>query len=255
MGRKRKEESVDVTKLLEETPFRDVGDVTALLDGPESDNEVETTTTAAPPDKFTPEWHDYVMGMFTPDELMNGNPTTDGLRRVAQQLNGAFDSTNVEVMRCDREHAVIKYSIIFDNYGVKARYEDIAECHFDNTDPQFQKYLVATTTTRAEGRVLRKLLGLKKVIAAEEVTEDALFADNSNNITGGQIVCIDRICSRNNINLLAFVNSGATKYQDIAEVPKATALKMIEQLNVLQNDRAKIKPELTGYNANWRTSD
>src|SRR5689334_6604577 len=40
------------------------------------------------PDFNSYEWHDYVMKQFMPDELFEGNPTVDGLRRVTEALIG-----------------------------------------------------------------------------------------------------------------------------------------------------------------------
>lgn len=54
------------------------------------------------PDVLSPEWNDYVLELFTEKELIDGNPLTTGLRRVAELLIGEIISskpTDVQVLQ------------------------------------------------------------------------------------------------------------------------------------------------------------
>ena len=48
----------------------------------------------APP-MSSPEWSDYVLSQFEHDEIMDGNPTVDGLRRITELVLGPIIETKI----------------------------------------------------------------------------------------------------------------------------------------------------------------
>ena len=52
------------------------------------DTSVKDEIVADGPDPTSPEWNDYVLGLFAENELYDGRPLCAGLRRVAELLLG-----------------------------------------------------------------------------------------------------------------------------------------------------------------------
>ena len=114
------------------------------------------------PQMTDPEWNEYVMSMFTDKEMYNGNPLVNGLRRVAEVVLGPIvysGPTQVFPPQRDDHHgrATVVFSVEFQN-GM--RFSEVADCWEGNTDDMFCAYAIATASTRAEGRALRKALSL-----------------------------------------------------------------------------------------------
>lgn len=154
------------------------------------------------PRKTDDGWHDYVMSQFTEDELVNGNPKYVGLRRV-------FEKVYAKILNVD--NVVIKPPLTEDlTATVTCRMEcrehdsgDIitqsssADVSHYNTETMFAKHPVSTAETRAEGRTLRKLLGLKTITA-----EEAMAGDVENQVVNDQTVRgIKNMASKIKVNL------------------------------------------------------
>jgi len=138
-------------------------------------------------------WSDYVMSQFDKSELINGSPTTDGLRRVFEQEIGNIYSchmTSVETpnnqnqyratVHCEMKYADIEKDLILE-------VSDLADCFPGNTKTPYVLYATATAATMAESRCLRKGLRLTRVISAEEAmsadkeTQEAYLQDHITN--------------------------------------------------------------------------
>jgi hypothetical protein len=212
-------------------------------------------------------WHDYVMGQFGSDEMKEGNPTTDGLRRVAQKLLGRITDSNTEIAEAaslnNGGRASIVVSISFFNGETYSRFSGAADSAPDNTDDVFRRYPTAIAESRAEGRALRKALNLRKVVAAEELSLTARTDTSGGGflkIDNAQIKGIDIMCKRLNVDVLKFINSGTKKYNDINEVEFETGIKMMQELNRYQADSnnvdAKQVPDaIKGYIDTWNLKE
>lgn len=201
----------------------------------------------------SPEWHEYVMKQFQPDEIVEGNPTTEGLRRVVGILLGdIIESSARSVSYPNAENgygATVEHTVVInwknsDGYGGGdiRRFTEIADVNVRNCDNVFLQYASATASTRAEGRALRKALKLKHVIASEEInqTPPELQTNEAAPISATQITIIKSMCQRNKIDVNKFINIGSTKYDSIEEVPYEKAIKMIGHLNEYTNNKDKI---------------
>jgi len=220
------------------------------------------------------EWNDYVMDKFHKSEMYNGNPLTVGLRRVAEELLGdIIVSRPTQVIASDDPNgpgrATVSFEVIIDwmNSGQLRTYGDVADCWHGNTDDLFCAHPAATASTKAEGRCLRKALKVR-CVAAEEIPRNkdvvAIVRQSINAkpttgewneedpISVPQTNFIDGKCKQLDINVIAFINSGENNYDTIGEVSKATASKMLANLNEYQT-KSKPKPEkIVGYDSNWR---
>ena len=228
------------------------------------------------PDKpsiTSPEWHDYVMQFFQPNELVEGNPITAGLRRVAELLLGdIMESGPINVVAPSNDdgpgRATVTYRVTFNwmNSGQMRTYADTADVWHGNTDDLFCAHPVATASTRAEGRALRKALKIR-ALAAEELSKKDIVSivkqttapkttdgdwNPEDRISSQQIGFIDNKCKQLDISVSGFINSGKNSYSRIDSITKNTASEMIKQLNKYQTGDTSVPEEISGYDPEWR---
>jgi hypothetical protein len=202
-------------------------------------------------------WSEYVLSQFELDELVDGNPNTDGLRRIANKVLGTIiksrpiwcsppgpnNNTTSTIMW--------ELEIEFGQNDIRV-FGDIADVSPDNTDGEYAKYPSATAATRAEGRALRKALLLRRVLAAEEVSDDKITDDIGGKINSNQISFMNMVCERMNINVRKLINMGKDKYDKIEDIPYGVAVVMNKFINDIQNSRRDMPESITGYDSDWR---
>lgn len=212
------------------------------------------------PDYLSPDWHDYVMTLFTEKELIDGNPNVAGLRRIAETLIGEIISSKpIDVVPVSGEEmgrSTVTYSVVFlTKNGITKEFADVADCWEGNTDDLFLVHSPATASTRAEARALRKALKIRGIAAEEVCKKDPskIVAQTSEDrINQDQIKVINLQCKKLDIEVMKFVNSGSKNYKSIYEVQKSTAIKMINDLNIYYNNQDSIPDHIKGYKENWR---
>ena len=114
------------------------------------------------------EWNEFVMSQFENNELIDGNPICAGLRRVAEELLGDIISSGPSEVYPSTDpngpgRATVVYQVVFNwmNSGEVRTYSEVADVWHGNTDDLFCAHPVATASTRAEGRALRKALKVR----------------------------------------------------------------------------------------------
>tara|TARA_R100000008_G_scaffold21971_1_gene11648 strand:+ start:695 stop:1462 length:768 start_codon:yes stop_codon:yes gene_type:complete len=240
--------------------------------------EAETKTAKEPeltmPAYGSKEWNDYVMGKFEPYELIDGNPICAGLRRVAEDVLGSIVSSrpaqvwpSTDVNGPGRATVVFEVVINWMDSGELRTFAEVADVWHGNTDDLFCAHPVATASTRAEGRALRKALKIK-CLAAEELAKKDIVSivrqsveqdvgvsgewKEESSISLPQVNFIDGKCKQLDINVLNFINAGSEKYSSINDVSKKTASKMLATLNEYQTKTKNIPEKIKGYDSNWR---
>lgn len=225
-------------------------------------------------------WQDFLLAALRPEEKIGEYPRCDGLRRLAETYLGeiirsgvkqVFPPTTVDgpgratvvwEIEIAWKASVPEYLDI-NNFAYPTRtYSDVADVWIGNVEDVFAIHPTATAATRAEGRALRKALGLT-VITAEEAQTDkdarqvvsrarkelegdvvstSELEDYDNSmLSGTQSNFIEKKCEQMGIDVYKFINlSHYLKGMDIAynslyEVPRSVAAKMIEQLNKYQS--------------------
>lgn len=236
-------EMLEKAKVIEETP----------LVKPEEDKVAEEELI---PDFNSPQWHEYVMKQFAPDEIIEGNPTTEGLRRVVSLLLGDIIESSAKCIcaptKDNNYSATVEHKVVInwrdnDSYanGDVRTFTEIADVTDRNSsETVFRAYPTATASTRAEGRALRKALKLKHIIAAEEAEQPSESENDNKPISSNQVVMIKHLAKRNNIDEMKFINSGSLKYGSINEISYTTAHKMLAKLNEYLNDKSKIPSKI-----------
>lgn len=210
----------------------------------------ETKTEPVEHKKPDKDWNDYVLSHLDDTEKQDGNATTDGLRRVAELLLGEIVESESDVLQCPSPDnnftAVVKHTVTFGYYNTHKQkiFTGVADAHAKNTDKPYDKYLTAVAETRAEGRALRRALGLKKPVADELSKVANEEEDDGTKITDFQIKTIKQICKRNNINVDSFINSGKESYANIEDVTHVKAGLMLQQLNKYQQKPTTIPEQI-----------
>lgn len=213
-------------------------------------------------------WSEWVMTKFCDDELENGAPTCDGLRRVTEELLGPIEK--VEVIKNDtpstsnRGNATVVVGVTISpvwldghpRHGSYIYVEDLADANKLNTPEEIFKHPSATAGTRAESRVYRKMLRLKKVLTAEELASNESNIEEdwspSSPITDQQVTVIDMLCKRTNMSITDFINCGDTKYVCVEQISEQSAQKMLQYLNRIQRKDAPRPDGVGDYDENWR---
>jgi hypothetical protein len=173
------------------------------------------------PDENSKEWSTWIMSLFGEDEKREDMPTCDGLRRVFKLVVGDITETYIDVVKAPTstdQTATVRCSISFIKYGQGTKIRSISDAvdvNQDNTPWPYCKSSVATASTKAEARALRKGLGLVRIYAAEEIQEGmnsdeitAASADGNKPISDSAKIAINTMCNRLSIKpakLFAFM--------------------------------------------------
>lgn len=186
------------------------------------DNDAEDMTIpCVPPKQSDPDWTQYVLGKFLPDEVDGKNPRVEGLRRVAGELVGELIEEGCDLVAspCEdnRFRACVKaWGVFLTSDGRTKRFEALADAHGENCQEDYATYLVAMADTRAKGRVFRNALGLRRVVAAEEVSKTVALASDvqpGGAIHTGQISLIRLMADRNGLNLVEVLDGLCIKHE------------------------------------------
>lgn len=210
------------------------------------------------------EWHDYVMSKFGSKEIINGNPKTDALRRVARLLFGEISYASPQIIQPpfkendDRATVVVSLSIDGNNYS------GAADVCWRNTEKEFAKHPVATAETRAEGRALKRAL-LISVHAAEEIVDETKIEyenaiSQEGKINDSQIEFFNILGERADINIEKFIEKymkeKSKTYKGLRDITYEDACDLTRVLGELKIKVSKegesIDSEIVGFEKNWQ---
>ncbi len=232
------------------------------------DTRVKDVVQEAGPNPTSPDWNEYVLGLFEPTEMYDGRPLCHGLRRVAELLMGRIVSsrpTQVFAPNNNGEEigrATVVWELVFEDGSL---FSDVADCWEGNTDDAFCVFNTATAATRAEGRALRKALRLRTV-AAEEMTKKDTAAvvrsfaktkqvatpeyNENAPMTPAQGNFMGVLGERTDVNIELLITK--VLGGDFKKIQKEDANKAIKKLNAYQQDKGTIPAEILGFDKNWR---
>lgn len=229
-------------------------------------NSAETPTTITP--RFNSEgWSDYVLSQLTDDELQDGHPKCDGLRRLVEELVGPILSkliSKAKMPDANDNCATIAVSVEcgvtnpkHPAYGKTIVEESISDANPQNNFQEpFSFHMSAVAETRAEARAYKRLLHLKNTVSAEEIGggNDLIGTQpQGSEISTAQIVGIDRICQRLDIDVLKYIsNRGKNNFESIDDVSFELAKNILSDLNAMSSEGRECPEELKGYKKDWR---
>lgn len=214
-----------------------------VLSGPESPDE-EDEVPKEIPDKTDKGWSQYVMSQFADDELDGLSPRLEGLRRVAELLLGCVIEERSELISSptmeNGERACAKCTLIFSSGKI---FEALADAYPGNCTKDFTIYPVAMADTRAKGRAYRAALGLKRVVAAEEIGIVSGDEENINqSISVGQQTAIMLLSDRLGVSIkklledneiICVLNNG---FPDLKSITYSEALVVLNRLNNIRQE-------------------
>lgn len=207
------------------------------------------------PSPFDEGWSDYILGQLRSNELSDGFPKVDGLRRLADLYRGPLIAIKSKVYESPSLNnnftATVKVTVITSSESV----DGCASASPQDLPAKYSKHPVAVAESMAEGRAYRKLLRLNNIISAEERTpsateESVIELDGLINMT--QIKTIDNICAKADINVEKWLEIHNIKLSDFDKITKTTALSLCGELNNIRQS-GEVAEEIKGYNFNWRS--
>jgi hypothetical protein len=226
-----------------------------------------TPAEPTPPDINAVDWTPYVLSKLQPDEIWDGCPTYEGLRRLTHELLGVIVEYRPRVVQAPNSqnfnHSCVEYTFVIEHFdnapwlgdlmGRSVSYGGVADVFDGNGDALYSwRFSSATCETRAKSRALRDAFRLRHVRVREEVSElkeEESGLDGTMNTV--QTNALKLICGRIDVNVWKYLNAGEKKYPSVKAVPYAVAQKALAHVQGWQQDRNKIKPELRGYDPNW----
>jgi hypothetical protein len=226
---------------------------------------IEEQKTVSPNDL---EWTDHVLNLLSEDEKIKGNPTTDGLRRIFEiALNCRVMASTTQVVQSpdpnNEKRATVVHSLTYLlNAGVPEQPElntitvdGAADVYWGNCDKIYRNHPVAVAETRAEGRALRRALKLRKVVAAEEITEnieDHPDRDSVSRITNHQINFIDVLAQRLDIDVLKLFKLNELDTSNVYNTLHEQGVGIIRTLSRYQQNVSEIPSNIIGYSSEWK---
>lgn len=236
----------------------------------EEEEEVKLSQQTEENQSFEPEigdvrWTEYVMKHFEPDELFDGYPVVDGLRRVATKLLGPILSSKPRTVQAPSSangfHATVEWEVVIrwerdDESGAEPRiFGDVADVSPNNTESPFCLHAAAVAATKAEGRALRKALHLSRVHSAEEMMdtpEDT--GDSGRKITDSQLTFINMKAVDLDINTEKMFRMTMEKngYKSVRDVPYQKAVSIFHWINQVQCGTKTLPEDLKGYDPDWK---
>lgn len=216
------------------------------------------------------EWEDYVVAHLLPTEFFEKNgklyPKAAGLRRITQLLIGDIIESGPIREYAPLEPTIMgRATIVYEikvswlgNLNDIRTFREAADAWIGNTPDVFAIHPVATASSRAEGRCLKKILQINLHTAEEMISNDdkpedvekfsdGEFKDDAP-ITGAQISNITRLCERYNINIpkfIEYVYSGHTS--SLVGLTSSQGSNLCATLNKYQSkgkDRLEIPEEI-----------
>jgi hypothetical protein len=217
---------------------------------------------------YSPNWTNWVLSQLRSDEIFNGSPTVDGLRRITEEFIGIIvrSTSVVDQVPCpeNQHRATVTHTVeiiphtasVLDANGETVRlvFSGSADVYLNNTEFPYNSYPVGTADTRAEARALRRLLRLR-AIAAEEVSQLVTPEDSSGEekINPQQINFVNILAERVNVNVEKVAKFLIERpLKTINELSQSEAQKLNQTLSEYQQDKTKIPENLIGYDNLWK---
>lgn len=210
---------------------------------------VDSQSIPTPSDK---EWTEYVLSQMYEDEFKQGHPTVDGLRRVTELLLGTINAVVPTVHQCpspeNQYHSTVSVMVHLDT-GISMG--GTADVGINNTEQMYARHASATAESKAEARAYRRILRLRNIIAAEELSDEQAIEESYEKIKDSHYLMINTTCQKLDIDVQKWL---AKKEIDVAKLDKISSTKatqLCEELNGMRSTGA-VSDDIKGYNPNWR---
>lgn len=186
--------------------------------------------------RYTKDWQKEVLNLLEKDEMIENYPSTDGLSRVTRLIFGEY-SSSIEVPKAP-SHGDRSATVIVRIHLGGYIYSGAADVYEFNTKSPYNKHPVATAETKALGRALKKLLGLK-VHTHEEMMDDEFAYEKLNE---QQVRAVENFAKKLSIELEPFLQENAGISLELFKsgnsgLSKDQGLQLLNKLNDIQNGK------------------
>lgn len=229
--------------------------------------KANTTNLPAPQEEIqrgSEPWTQSILDMLLEEELIEGRPKVEGLRRIFPEVMGPILSCECTVIDSPKEsnndRATCQCRIEYLDLDLSDRFEqpmkivvqDVADSYYGNSEFPFSRHLTATAATMAEGRCLRKALRLSILTEEEsnmpdndDVKAQQDDIDDKTPAKDNQKMAINRIAERANINVVKLLKSlDSVNTNEIENISSREAKVILRVLNRYQGDVSSIPAEL-----------
>lgn len=212
------------------------------------------------PNPSSAEWTKYFMSQLETNELEDGYPSAHAIRRVTKKIYADILSSESEYLGVTPfGSVVVKHILVVRRYSDDQTLEVSAcvDVHPNKLASPFNDHPVATACTSAEGKALRRLLGIQiysKEEAGSNVKDQEIdMADTVKKISDQQILVMNTLAERNNINVAALVKTIVNKkLKNVYDITNSEARLIVDQLS--EYGRVKAPVEHTGYKKEWENN-
>lgn len=226
------------------------------------DDRVEVVTVDGDvPSETDQEWYDFLIDNLYENELVDGNPTTDGLRRLTEKYFGEILDSESQVIETEHDgnglRCTMKHTLTILKYRNKSciKVSACVDVDYRGVPHPFNKHVVATADTRAEGKALRRALKLRVVTAEEaqtQVGEDDVLS-SQDHINDQQVMAINAVCRKYDLNVEKVTKSVYNNVKSIKQLNNLEGQVLMDKITSYQREKS-IPEELLGYDASWQSS-
>jgi hypothetical protein len=204
-------------------------------------------------DERNPKWAEFILDELNSEEMPDGNPTTAGLRRVTQKVFG-----DIETSESLPPHYINSGYVSIGHHLVVRRYRDdkllsvsaYVDVLRDKLIEPFNRHLLSTADTMAEGKALRRLLKVN-LHTAEEIKTTELEEEDNDAVTDNQVLAVQALSKKNDVNVEKLVTK-MIGVDNIYKMTKNDAKNVINKIGTFQ--RTETPKDLEGYDENWKGS-
>jgi hypothetical protein len=242
-------------------PVEDAPILDGLVAAGPADNAPPSGEAAeAVPDVQAPAWTPFLLGQLGDDELYEGRPTWEGLRRLTElHLGRVVEAVTVIAESPSKTNGFVAacvHNLTIQTFGGDlCRYSGAADCSALNCLAPYSNYPTATAESRAKGRAYKSALQLRNVYTSDEIG-DIGFAQpgQDGKIDKTQEQVIDLLCCRCDIDGRKLIALSEQKYRSVRDMSYDAAQKCVKMLNEIFAKKREVPAGVSGYDPSWRDS-
>lgn len=206
-----------------------------------------------------PGWTNYVLSHLADDEMEDGYPKTNGLRRIFEKVMGVTivssgPTTVFPPIPNNGNNATVIYELYWeDSEGTAFKVTSTADALGQSLSGEFAHHPSAIADTRAEGRALRRAMKLNVLVKEEvdgntdkkEKKEEEDGPADKNQINSIDILCQPRKCNLNPQKVVRHLYN-----KELKDLNQTEARETIKWLNSVQQGVQEKPEDVVGYPLN-----
>ena len=199
----------------------------------------DASNTEKIPTIYDPEWTDFMISKLHEDEMWEGIPRIDGLRRLVETYISKIKSLTVEVIPVVGNDLTViaKACAVLEDGSIWTACSDAST---KSTTGEFRNKLTSMADSRAKSKLYREILRLANLITSEELshTKDP---DDEEQISGSQIAVVKNLIQIVNkeINVDKLIKHVLGKEVNIDTLKFSEGAKLIQELSDYKGEKPR----------------